>query len=36
MNKIYNRLWDVTMLLALALSVYHIYRVWPQIVSGLL
>jgi hypothetical protein len=36
MSKVYNLFWDETMLLALGLAVYSIYRVWPQIVSGLL
>ena len=36
MAKIYSIVWDITMALAFVLSVYHIYRLWPRIVSGLI
>jgi len=31
MNRVYNLLWDFTMLLAFGLTVYHIYRLIPHI-----
>ena len=31
MCKVYNFIWDFTMLSVLGLTIYHLYRLWPHL-----